>query len=105
MNLVIKEVSEEILDLATKLQAGMYKIEGGMSNGAIVNEFANGRIELIDFIVSDGLNRHLTFDKFDIFDRRCNCRYTRTRETDFRGRGKDINHVWISCFFAFLQNV
>ena len=33
--------------LATKLQAGMYKIEGGMSNGAIVNEFANGRIELM----------------------------------------------------------
>ena len=39
--------------LATKLQAGMYKIEGGMSNGAIVNEFANGRIELIDFIVPE----------------------------------------------------
>ena len=42
--------------LATKLQAGMYKIEGGMSNGAIVNEFANGRIELIDFIVPEGFN-------------------------------------------------
>ena len=42
--------------LANKLQAGMYKIEGGMSNGAIVNEFANGRIELIDFIVPDGFN-------------------------------------------------
>ena len=42
--------------LANKLQAGMYKIEGGMSNGAIVNEFANGRIELIDFIVPEGFN-------------------------------------------------
>ena len=42
--------------LATKLQAGMYKIEGGMSNGAIVNEFANGRIKLIDFIVPEGFN-------------------------------------------------
>jgi UPF0755 protein len=42
--------------LATKLQAGMYKIEGGMSNGAIVNESANGRIELIDFIVPEGFN-------------------------------------------------
>ena len=42
--------------LATKLQAGMYKIEGGMSNGSIVNEFANGRIELIDFIVPEGFN-------------------------------------------------
>ena len=42
--------------LADKLQAGMYKIEGGMSNGAIVNEFANGRIELIDFIVPEGFN-------------------------------------------------
>ena len=42
--------------LATKLQAGMYKIEGGMSNGVIVNEFANGRIELIDFIVPEGFN-------------------------------------------------
>lgn len=42
--------------LANKLQAGMYKIEGGMSNGTIVNEFANGRIELIDFIVPEGFN-------------------------------------------------
>lgn len=42
--------------LADKLQAGMYKIEGGMSNGAIVQEFANGRIELIDFIVPEGFN-------------------------------------------------
>lgn len=42
--------------LADKLQAGMYKIEGGMSNGAIVHEFANGRIELIDFIVPEGFN-------------------------------------------------
>ena len=42
--------------LANKMQAGMYKIEGGMSNGAIVNEFANGRIELIDFIVPEGFN-------------------------------------------------
>ena len=42
--------------LANTLQAGMYKIEGGMSNGAIVNEFANGRIELIDFIVPEGFN-------------------------------------------------
>lgn len=42
--------------LATKLQAGMYRIEGGMSNGAIVNELANGRIELVDFIVPEGFN-------------------------------------------------
>ena len=54
--------------LANKLQAGMYKIEGGMSNGAIVNEFANGRIELIDFIVPEGFNVVKTGRKLESLD-------------------------------------
>ncbi len=51
--------------LADKLQAGMYKIEGGMSNKEIVDEFAFGRIELLDFIVPEGFNVVKTAQKLE----------------------------------------
>lgn len=40
--------------LATKLQAGMYQIEGGMSNGQIVQVLASGNIEFVHFTVPEG---------------------------------------------------
>ena len=40
--------------LATKLQAGPYQIEGGLSNGEIVDVMAKGRIKLLRFTVPEG---------------------------------------------------
>lgn len=40
--------------LATKLQAGMYQIEGGMSNSQIVSVLADGNIEFMHFTVPEG---------------------------------------------------
>lgn len=40
--------------LATKLQAGMYQIEGGMSNAQIVEVLASGNIEFVHFTVPEG---------------------------------------------------
>lgn len=51
--------------LASKLQAGMYKLEGGLSNSEIVYEFAHGRIELLDFIVPEGFNVVKTAHKLE----------------------------------------
>ena len=40
--------------LATKLQAGPYQIEGGLSNGAIVDVMVKGRIKQLRFTVPEG---------------------------------------------------
>ena len=40
--------------LATKLQAGPYQIDGGLSNGEIVDVMAKGRIRLLRFTVPEG---------------------------------------------------
>lgn len=42
--------------LATKIQAGIYQIEGGMSNREIVEVLAKGRIQLVHLIVPEGYN-------------------------------------------------
>lgn len=40
--------------LATKLQAGPYQIEGGLSNGQIVDVMVKGRVKLLRFTVPEG---------------------------------------------------
>ena len=40
--------------LASKLQAGVYQIEGGMSNGKIMDVLVKGRIKTLRFVVPEG---------------------------------------------------
>ena len=54
--------------LATKLQAGIYVIEGGWSNSQIVNTMAKGRIKLVQFTVPEGYNVVKTAQKLESFE-------------------------------------
>lgn len=40
--------------LAGKLQAGMYQLQGGMSNKELVDTFVKGRIQYVKFVVPEG---------------------------------------------------
>lgn len=40
--------------LATKLQAGMYQLKGGMTNKEIVDTFVKGKVSLVKFVVPEG---------------------------------------------------
>ena len=54
--------------LATKLQAGIYVIEGGWSNAEIVSTMAKGRIKLVQFTVPEGYNVVKTAQKLEGFE-------------------------------------
>ena len=51
--------------LATKLQAGPYQIEGGLSNGAIVDVMVKGRIKQLRFTVPEGFTVVKTAKKLE----------------------------------------
>lgn len=51
--------------LATKLQAGPYQIEGGLSNGAIVDVLVKGRIKQLRFTVPEGFTVVKTAKKLE----------------------------------------
>ena len=40
--------------LATKLQAGMYQLKGGMSNKELVENFVKGKVRFVKFVVPEG---------------------------------------------------
>lgn len=51
--------------LATKLQAGPYQIEGGLSNGAIVDVMVKGRVKQLRFTVPEGFTVVKTAKKLE----------------------------------------
>jgi len=51
--------------LATKLQAGPYQINGGLSNGQIVDVMAKGRVKLLRFTVPEGYTVVKTAQKLE----------------------------------------
>ena len=51
--------------LATKLRAGKYEIEGGMSNGEIVEVLSKGQVQLLKFTVPEGFSVEKTARKLE----------------------------------------
>ena len=51
--------------LATKLQAGAYQIDGGMSNQQIVDVMVKGRIKQVRFTVPEGYSVAKTAKKLE----------------------------------------
>lgn len=51
--------------LATKLQAGVYQIDGGLSNAQIVDVLVKGRIQLVQFMLPEGYNVVKTAQKLE----------------------------------------
>ena len=61
--------------------------------------------QLVQLVMTDGLDGHLLFNICNICFGSTDCSYTGTREAYFGCRAEFVNHVRITFFFTFHQDL